>query len=162
MTTTRTLETSEADIVYDVHGPLPTAFLAGGISGCPDWQREVEGLVPEDVVLVSPRLVSFDFTDPQAAARQVRWERARLREATFVLFWFPEPACLATTQPISLLELGRYACATSRPVAASRSYIRREDVVLQLEDRPDVVVRDSLAETCADLSALVRQLRRVA
>ncbi|HEY3717411.1 MAG TPA: alpha/beta hydrolase [Jatrophihabitantaceae bacterium] len=25
MTTTRTLETSEADIVYDVHGPLPTA-----------------------------------------------------------------------------------------------------------------------------------------
>ena len=25
MTTTHTLETAEADIVYDVHGPLPTA-----------------------------------------------------------------------------------------------------------------------------------------
>jgi hypothetical protein len=31
MTTTHTLETAEADIVYDVHGPLPTA------DGRPRW-----------------------------------------------------------------------------------------------------------------------------
>jgi hypothetical protein len=141
------------------HGPLPTVFLGGGIGGCPDWQQEVGRMIREDVALLNPRQEVFDFSDPLASARQVRWEKSHLRAATLLLFWFPEPEPDPTVpQPIALLELGRYVCDTSRPAAVgtSRGYARREDVLLQLEERPDIVVHESLEATCADLSRLIR------
>ena len=82
-------------------------FLAGGISGCPQWQDAVReslqrrGRVP-GLVLLNPRRAHFDVHDTSLADAQIRWEHAHLQRATAVSFWFPAD----TLCPITLYELG--------------------------------------------------------
>src|SRR5262245_44428843 len=87
-------------------GPLPAVFLAGGISGCPDWQREVVALLDDlPLVLLNPRRADFPLNDPAAAPAQIAWEYRHLRKADAILFWFPcETVC-----PIALYELGAWS-----------------------------------------------------
>lgn len=150
-----------APATYD--GRLPTVFLAGGIGGCPDWQSEVPALLPSHVALLNPRQREFDMSDPLAATRQVRWEKAALRRADILLFWFPEPVDPGVVQPIAFLELGLYVCGTSRPavVGASRGFRRRDDVVLQLEDtRPEILVHDRLEAVCEGVTEMLARATR--
>jgi hypothetical protein len=83
-------------------------FLAGGISGCPDWQTPTaESLAmntPENVLIMNPRLPGvYDPKDATTALPQIKWEYDTLRDADMVLFWFPKE----TLCPITLLELGK-------------------------------------------------------
>ncbi len=131
--------------VYDGTGK-PAVFLAGGITGCPDWQTTAVTLLPSGVVAFNPRRPAWPIDDPAAGPGQIAWEVRHLARADVVLFWF----CQETVQPITLHELG-VAAAGGRPmvVGADRRYPRRVDVVEQLRHaRPDVVVCDSLAEVC--------------
>jgi hypothetical protein len=110
-------------------GPLPAVFLAGGISGCPDWQREVVGLLRDDpVVLLNPRRAAFPIGDPEAGLKQIEWEHRHLRKADSILFWFPRE----TLCPIALYELGAWSM-TAKPlfVGAHLDYPRRLDVEVQ-------------------------------
>jgi hypothetical protein len=125
-------------------GDGPSLFLAGGITGCPDWQTEaVRVLSDVAVTLLNPRRPHFPIDDPAAAAEQIRWEHDALRQATAILFWFPaETLC-----PIALYELGAWSM-TGKPlfVGTHPDYRRRTDVVIQTAlARPDVTVVDSLA-----------------
>jgi len=60
------------------HRPLdalaPSIFLAGGITGCPQWQSTVTNkLLSEDAsggVLYNPRRADFPMSDPTAAQAQ--------------------------------------------------------------------------------------------
>jgi nucleoside 2-deoxyribosyltransferase-like protein len=132
--------------------PIPVlgrcVFLAGGITGCPDWQAEaVAALSDLDVVVLNPRRT----TTPRQrdAAEQIGWEYHGLRRADLVLFWFPGSG---SVQPIALYELGAHA-AGRKPivVGADPVYPRRADVVLQLSHvRPGLIVRDTLAATVAE------------
>lgn len=124
----------------------PCLFLAGGISGCPDWQRPLgERLaagLPAWTVLDPRRLVAPE--DQAAVAAQVEWEHRHLRRATAVLFWFPA----ATLCPITLYELGAMSM-TTKPlfVGVDPGYARRRDVLLQTRlARPDVRVVDDLEQ----------------
>jgi hypothetical protein len=130
-------------------------FLAGGITGCPDWQAEIAaGLADTSLVLLNPRRADFPIADPSAATAQITWEHAHLRLATAILFWFPcETLC-----PITLYELGAWSM-TSKPlfVGVHGAYQRRQDVEIQTHlARPDVTVVLSLEE----LVAQVRQVYR--
>jgi hypothetical protein len=144
----------EAPDEYD--GAAPAVFLAGGITGCPDWQFEAHRhLADLPIAILNPRREDFPIHDPSAAAGQIEWEYRHLRHASAVLFWFPASGDI--TQPIALYELGAHATA-GKPLAVGcdPSYVRRGDVLHQLAlARPDITVRDNLADTCKDVRALL-------
>jgi hypothetical protein len=123
-----------------------SVFLAGGITGCPDWQRAATELFEgEDVAVLNPRRERS--VGAAAVAEQIAWEYKHLRRASLVLFWFPDS--VESVQPIALYELGMHAGLGTRiVVGADRSYSRRLDVELQLGlVRPELPIHDSLADT---------------
>ena len=137
-----------------VSPPRPGLFLAGGISGVRDWQRDaVELLGPVWAAVYNPRRAVFPMGDEASGAEQIRWEFDQLARADAILFWFS----FETTQPIVLYELGRWA-ASDKPLAvgADPRYERRFDVVQQLGlARPGLPVHADLASTCAAANQLV-------
>jgi hypothetical protein len=134
--------------------PRPGIFLAGGISGVRDWQRDaIEHLRPVWPTIYNPRRVIFPMGDDDEGARQIRWEFDQLALADAILFWFS----FETAQPIVLYELGRWA-ASDKPLAvgADPGYERRFDVVRQLElARPGLTVHADLRSTCTAANQLV-------
>jgi len=136
--------------------PTFKVFLAGGITGCPNWQAEVvaqmrliggfgEDSLP-DILLMNPRRVNFPIHDPRAAQAQIKWEYDHLRQADAISFWFaPE-----TIQPIVLFEYGYWlGQGTPLIVGVDPKYQRREDVLVQtkLTGRVPRVV-DTLEDLC--------------
>ena len=136
-----------------VSPPRPGIFLAGGISGVGDWQRDaIEHLRPVWRAIYNPRRAGFPMGDDAEGARQIRWEFEQLTLADAILFWFS----FETVQPIVLFELGRWA-ASGKPLAvgADPAYERRFDVVQQLDlARPGLTVHSDLASTCAAANRL--------
>jgi len=118
-------------------------FLAGGITGCPNWQQEVvESLADTNWALLNPRRKYFPIGDPRASQAQIEWEFRHLRIANAILFWFPKE----TLCPIVLYELGAWSM-TQKPifVGVHPEYKRRADVEIQTGlARPDVDVVFSL------------------
>jgi hypothetical protein len=140
----------EAPDEFDGSGP--SVFLAGGITGTPNWQAEAAGLLADlPLAVLNPRRKHFPIDDPGAAEGQIVWEFRHIRRATAVLFWFPpETLC-----PIALYELGGRAVAREQAlfVGTHPDYQRRLDVEIQLRlARPEVRVT-------SDVPALVAQVR---
>ncbi len=145
----------------------PKLFLAGGITGCPDWQTELrELLINEDITVFNPRRKSFDVKDADAARLQIEWEHRHLHGANAISFWFP----CETLNPITLFELGAWSHwrniawnantkmseGAFKPlfVGVHPDYARRADVEIQISlQRPDVTVVDNLE----DLAWLITQ-----
>lgn len=148
----------EAPEEYD--GDLPSIFLAGGITACPDWQAEVVAALPglaSNVAVFNPRRASFDVANPFGAAEQVAWEFRHLRRAWVTLFWFPACDPAVTVQPIALYELGA-AAESNRLIAVGvdDGYPRAADVRMQLGlIRPNQLVHGSLSETVEEAVELV-------
>jgi len=120
-----------------------TIFLAGGISGCPDWQteiidkfvdRDIQGYVP-DILLFNPRREEFDLSDATQTEIQIKWEFDHLRTADIVLFWFPKDSLC----PIALfelgVELGKRQSDTYKGlfVGCDPEYPRKQDIVIQYD-----------------------------
>lgn len=125
-----------------------TLFLAGGITGCADWQSEIATLLNDTAwVLLNPRRKNFPQHDPAAAERQIRWEHDHLRAASAILFWFPSE----TLCPITLYELG--VCSMmDKPlfIGLHPDYARRIDVEIQTRlVRPEVKIVYSLSVLAA-------------
>ena len=84
-------------------------FLAGGITNCPDWQRDVierlskiQGL--DDLVVFNPCRENFPIHDPNASNEQIKWEFDRLQIMDIFSMFF----CGGESdQPICMYELGR-------------------------------------------------------
>jgi hypothetical protein len=126
-----------SDHPRDVHAHLrPAIFLAGGITGCPEWQRLATLFYADTCTIINPRRAG-EFR-PEDAEAQIRWEFDHLRMADGIAFWFPKE----TLCPIALYELGRWGM-TDKPLAVGvhEEYGRRFDVELQMRlARPDVPV----------------------
>lgn len=150
--------------------PLPPVtaralFLAGGITGCPDWQRHANHLVHRldpTIHVLNPRRADFPIGDPDAAEEQIRWEHRALHHAWAILFWFPaenQAGC-----PIALYELGAWSM-TDKPIAVGvePGYVREQDVRIQTDlARPRLPVLDTLEATvrhAVDLLSVVRAPR---
>jgi len=131
-------------------------FLAGGITGCPDWQSYVvkqlmfsKSLAP--VILLNPRRKNFPMDKPEEAKEQIRWEFEALNAANMILFWFPEE----TLCPITLFELGRHSIErkTHLVVGCHPGYQRRQDVEIQMKlVRPGLEVMTNLRDLVSETS----------
>ena len=143
----------EALYEYDEEGT--SLFLAGGITNCPDWQRQMVAMLHgQDMVLLNPRRSYFPIGDTGAAYEQILWENRHLRRASAISFWFPKE----TLCPIVLYELGAWSM-TIRPifVGVHPDYERRQDVEIQTEiARADVQVVYSLRNLAEQVSDWVR------
>jgi len=140
----------------------PAVFLAGGITGCSDWQAEAVKLLESDtepLVILNPNREKFPSGDHLAAWEQVSWEQHHLHLADVTAFWFPASDPSVTVQPIAMFELGQ-ALGENRPVVvgADPGYPREADVHMLCElARPGMpvysylehVVHDVLTVTCA-------------
>eukprot|EP00735_Rhodelphis_limneticus_P014959 TRINITY_DN9079_c0_g1::TRINITY_DN9079_c0_g1_i1::g.18282::m.18282 TRINITY_DN9079_c0_g1::TRINITY_DN9079_c0_g1_i1::g.18282 ORF type:complete len:223 (+),score=13.90,Nuc_deoxyrib_tr/PF05014.10/4.6e+03,Nuc_deoxyrib_tr/PF05014.10/0.017 TRINITY_DN9079_c0_g1_i1:52-669(+) len=145
-----------------------TIFLAGGISGCPDWQEKLVGLIRKDedtlangqrIILINPRRENFQDR-PDVAKQQITWEYEYLQQADAVSFWFPcETLC-----PITLFELG--CCATAgKPifVGTHADYSRKLDVDVQMSlRRPDVSVVHTLEDLARQILAGIPSVAKTA
>lgn len=128
----------------DQFPPHADLFLAGGISNCPDWQREAIELVDHlPGALLNPRRQG-EFTE-DIASEQIEWEYNALKTVQAVVFWFPKE----TLCPITLFELGVF---TQRKdvkvfVGTHPDYARRFDVIKQLSlARPEIQVQSNVSD----------------
>src|SRR3989344_3487307 len=114
-------------------------FLAGGISNCYDWQKDlVQLLKDEEIVLLNPRRINFPMNDKNAAPEQIEWEHRHLRRAKAVSFWFPKE----TVCPITLYELG-VQMMKNKPlfIGVHPEYERKLDVEIQTRlERPEIEI----------------------
>jgi hypothetical protein len=124
-------------------------FLAGGITNCPDWQKEIieklennkqplgtSGGMLQNVTVFNPRRENFPIDDPNASNEQITWEYKKLRESDIIAFWFSE----GSLNPIVLYEYGKHG--TSQPtkivVGCHTDYSRKSDVEIQTKlSRPE-------------------------
>jgi len=144
--------TAPNDYSAYVEGGL-SVFLAGGISGCPDWQAEYAKYVQHlcrsmsipNLILLNPRRPDFDTSDPNASRAQIEWEFRHLALADAISFWFPKE----TLCPITLYELGKWTMYHRKPIfiGVHPEYKRREDVDIQTGlERPEVEIVYDLAD----------------
>ena len=88
---------------YDVR-----CFLAGGITGCWDWQEavinELSRYPADDLVILNPRRKNFPIGDPNAAYEQISWEFSWLECCDIFSMYF---VASSSDQPICMYELGR-------------------------------------------------------
>ena len=139
----------EAVIDYIPEDNELTLFFAGGITDCPNWQKELlEYLAPRlkdyNLTVFNPRREIFPIDDSNAAKEQITWEFNFLRKANIISFWFPKE----TMCPIVLYELGAWSM-TEKPlfVACHPDYERRQDVEIQTQlVREDVKITYSIRE----------------
>ncbi len=91
------------EAVHTEKAKYKSVFLAGGITNCPNWQKEVaDALQSLDVSVFNPRRADFPIGDNTESEAQIVWEFERLREADVLIFWFSA----ATLCPITLFEYG--------------------------------------------------------
>lgn len=126
-------------------------FLAGGITGCADWQKTIlyghfNANMP--VVFLNPRRAEWPMGDPDAAYDQIAWEHRHLRKAENILFWF----AAETMQPIVLFEFGRWTASNKTIfVGVDPKYPRKQDVEIQLKlERPALKIASCLEELALD------------
>jgi hypothetical protein len=135
-------------VPYHRYQTTTKLFLAGGITGCPDWQGDVIACIqkladnpiwqtPHGLVL-NPRRPNFPIDDKSASYEQIAWEVFAMRQADVTAFWFPKE----TLCPITLLEYGRQLEGAKRLIVGVHpDYARRRDVEIQTQLlRPDVKV----------------------
>jgi len=134
--------------VYDVADSETTLFLAGGIQGCKEWQKEFIRYAntsnPKDIenlIILNPRRDNFPIHDPNAAKEQIEWEFNNLNTCDIFSMYFDGPT--ASDQPICFYELGRYVALmqSNYPddfqdrvvITCSPNFKRHMDVVIQCE-----------------------------
>lgn len=137
--------------VFEKFNGGPSIFLAGGITGCPNWQADaIQWLSFLPVTLLNPRRSNWTYNaGSKIIEEQVIWEHSHLQKATQVLFWFPEE----TICPITLFELG---VELYRPrnlwIGCHINYARRLDVEIQTKlVRPRQKLFTNLREMCASM-----------
>lgn len=126
-----------------------TVFLAGGISGCRDWQQDVINnlfrMIDKDdsqVVVYNPRQKDFNVNDQSATDDQI--------------------------QPICLYELGRYTknvFGYKQVISVEKDYIRERDVVTQVALATRGMVQVNLNATpyehASNILRCIKEVKRV-
>lgn len=126
-----------------------SVFLAGGISNCHDWQKDVISELEFDhISIFNPRQAKFDITDKNASLRQIAWEYERLERMDVFSIYF----CAGESdQPICMYELGRNILRMQNRfpsdwqkrivISIEDGYKRKEDVLIQTRlCAPDLVI----------------------
>ncbi len=131
-------------------GPDILLFLGGGITNCPDWQKEmVHKLSGTNLTLLNPRRAEFDVKNPNIAVEQIEWEHRHLTRSDAILFWFPSE----TLCPIVLYELGAWNFRPKKLfIGVHPQYQRKLDVEVQTRlERVGQVIAYSLDDLAAQV-----------
>lgn len=118
-----------------------SVFLAGGITNCKEWQKEVIAeLCDENISVYNPRQEHFDIADKNASYKQILWEYERLEKMDIFSMYFCNDN---SDQPICMYELGRNVVRMQNRfpndwqnrivVSVENGYKRMQDVVIQLQ-----------------------------
>lgn len=121
-----------------------SVFLAGGITNCPNWQKDIierlEYLNTEKLVVLNPRRENFPINDPLASYQQIEWEFKALENADIFSMYFSGGE---SVQPICMYELGRnlVKMQVRKPIdwkdriviSVEDGYKRKQDVIIQTE-----------------------------
>ncbi len=136
-------------------GREKSLFLAGGISNCPNWQKNlVKQLKNTDLTILNPRRKSFSVDNKDIEEEQIAWEYAHLKKASVISFWFPKE----TLCPITLYELGKQS-VLNKPVfiGVHPKYARIKDVKIQTKlIRPEVKIVYSLKDLAEQIKLFSR------
>jgi len=134
-----------------LEGNEKSLFIAGGISGCDNWQEEfINSLKDTDLTILNPRRNSFKADNLDIEEEQISWEFNHLKKVSAVSFWFPKE----TLCPITLYELGKQS-VLSKPlfIGVHPEYKRKRDIEIQTRlIRPEIKIVYSLSD-------LVQQVR---
>lgn len=134
---------------FDSNDSDVCVFLAGGITNCPDWQKDVIAEAEKydkehpgalnHLVLFNPRRPNFPIGDPNASEAQIKWEFYWLERMNVFSMYFTDGQ---SDQPICMYELGRnlalmmerYPCDYDKRivVSANPKYRRFSDVKIQI------------------------------
>ncbi len=159
----------------DIEGLL--IFLAGPIQGADDWQMDAAGIIHRidpNINIANPRRASAHYVKgdfaPELYNEQVDWETYHLRRAAkkgCIMFWLAAEAqhncerAYAQTTRFELAESKMHHQADGTPLAVGiqfgytgAKYIRRRFA----QDCPDIILRPTLEETCADAVRLARSV----
>ena len=135
----------------------PSVFLAGGITGCPNWQWEVaRQLNMTNYAVLNPRRKTF--VDTRGAAElQIEWEFQHLRKADLIAFWF----CKETVQPIALFELGAWSQGTDPAVliGVELGYPRALDIHIQMGLLGRGGIKSTLEELVNEIKTFERSIQ---
>jgi hypothetical protein len=105
-------------------------FLAGGITGCENWQILMINKLKDvkNLTIYNPRRKEFDVNDKNIMEQQIVWEYNHLHKVDIVSFWFAKE----TLNPITLYELGK-ANASNKEIiiGIDPEYVRKDDVIIQ-------------------------------
>jgi hypothetical protein len=144
------------------HIGMTKVFLAGGITNCPNWQKEAIKILTERcnyLSIYNPRRENFPIGNPAECERQIAWEFQHLREADIIAFWFSE----GSDNPIVLYELGMWG--TSRPedfndivIGVHPKYRRRQDVIVQVELANTQRIRDDYIPVHESFDKFMKEL----
>jgi hypothetical protein len=137
----------EAPQVYEGHET--SLFLAGGITGCPDWQSTMLAQLSDlPLVIFNPRRAHFS-QEEEAAREQILWEYTYLRKASAIAFWFPQE----TLCPITLYEFGSWSMTTKKLFPGVHPHYQRiQDLRVQTAlVRPDLSFVESLTELLQEI-----------
>lgn len=132
----------------DIKDDEIAVFLAGGITNCEDWQKEVIDLlqynnrpnVIERLVIFNPRRENFPIHDPNAAQEQIEWEFNALEKCDIFSMYFSGGD---SDQPICMYELGRNIVRMQMKhpldwkdrivITIEKGYKREQDVRIQTQ-----------------------------
>ena len=124
-----------------------SVFLAGGITNCPNWQKEVIDIIANkytinamDIVIFNPRRDNFPIGDKTAAYKQIQWEFDALERCDIFSMYFSSGE---SDQPICMYELGRNIMRMQMRfpgdweerivISVEDGYRRKQDVLIQTE-----------------------------
>lgn len=142
----------------------PTVFLGGGIQKCPDWQKEMVGLLSDELItILNPRRKNFPIHDPNAAEGQITWEYHRLNSADIFSMWFCNTKL--SDQPICMYELGRHLVLhKDHPetvvIGVEPGYRRAQDVIIQsrlVDDSIALRISNNLEDHAENIKEAVKQ-----
>lgn len=121
-----------------------TLFLAGGITNCPEWQKDIikrlNDLSSDKLVVYNPRRDNFPINDSSASYGQIQWEFDKLNKVDIFSMYFTSGI---SDQPICMYELGRYISIMQQRfpidwenriiISVEDGYKRKQDVIIQTE-----------------------------
>lgn len=134
-------------------------FLAGGITGCSDWQSDFLSKCQEKLkycssslfTIYNPRRPNFSISDSNIIEQQIVWEFKHLKEADLIIFWFAKE----TLNPIVLYELGMWGNSRDKNIiiGVDPDYLRKEDVEIQTR-----LARPSVYPICQNIEEILIRL----
>lgn len=146
----------EAPEILYIDDNAKAIFLAGGITGCRNWQEEAAEFLLKNSYfdyIFNPRRKHFDINNESQTEIQIKWEYSSLFSCSHIMFWFTAD----TVQPITLFELGKWAHTYMDKkiyVGCDPQYSRIFDVKTQLSlSRPDIKIWDSLGSMLEFIAA---------